>query len=195
MDNAFSPAPLAPAVLAIAREATCGELPLARGSASPPLASIVAGHRRVLCAISPDDAGKRIVQRVVAALAGGDGHRASLGIVSAAHFELPLDASACLYPTPLDRRVRLIIDRQRALDRLVAELGLHEAEVFATAGTPRREIRELAALWHADLLLFARNAGTGLRNRRGNAAICATVGLDDDGGVTKRSLLDCLMPF
>jgi nucleotide-binding universal stress UspA family protein len=175
MDNALS-----------ARAATrCAELSPLPETATPSLAGILSGCRRVLCAINPDDAGRRIVQRVVALL---DGRDVRLGVVSAASFELPFEGVASLYPTPLDRRARLIVERQRALDALVAGLGLRDIEIFATAGVPKREIADLAALWRADLLLFARAAGTGLRQRR--LAACTVVALDDKGDVAAGSLIE-----
>lgn len=148
------------------------------------LPRLLAGYRSVLCAIEPDPVGRRIVARVADVM----GRHGRFGIVSAAHFDLPVDASACLFPTPLDRRARLIVERQQALDALVTELRLSEAEVFATAGNPGVEVNGVAALWQADVVLFARSAKIGLRTQRGGARRrFDTVALDDEGliaGVT-----------
>lgn len=158
-------------------------------AAVPSLARLLSGRRRVLCAIEPDETGRRIVARIAATLAGSN---ARLGVVSAAWFELPVDASACLFPTPLDRRARLVVERQRALDRLVDELRLSEAEVFATAGVPSREILDVARLWNADLVLYARSAGTGLRPRKGRTGP-AIAGLGDDGSPRAGTFVDRLL--
>lgn len=157
------------------------------GDAGATLAALLAGHRRILCAIDPDAVGRAILRRVSLALTGRE---CRLGIISAARFELPVDALACVWPTPLDRRARLIVDCQRRLDRLVGELGLRDAEVFATAGTPSREIRDAARLWQADIVLYARSAGTGLRSRRRHApGDLDIVALDDDGRPARRSAI------
>lgn len=166
---------------------------LAKGETRPgevSLPRLLAGYRGILCAIAPDAAGRRIVQRVAAAIGGRD---CRLGIVSAAPFELPVDASACLFPTPLDRRARLVVARQRALDALVKELGLPEAAVFASAGHPADEIRDIADLWHADIVLFARSAKTGLRTRHGRHGRFDAVALDDDGRIAGPSFLERLL--
>lgn len=153
------------------------------------LAQLLAGYRRVLCAIVPDAGGRQILQRVAGAAAGRD---CRLGIVSAAPFALPIEASACLFPTPLDRRARLIVARQRELDQLVLELGLREAEVFATAGVPSAAIRDVARLWQADLVLFARAADTGLRQRRARPGGFDAVALDGDGRIARPTFIERL---
>lgn len=153
------------------------------------LSGLLDGHHRVLCAINPDAIGREVVDSVAVALRGRD---CRLGIVSAARFEMPLDASACLRPTPLDRRARLIVDHQRKLDRMVRELGLRDAEVFATAGMPREEIHRVAELWRADLVLFARAARTGLKPRSGNGSF-AVAAIDDACGIAHRSVIARLL--
>lgn len=179
--------PPAPGLIEAGVSRASGERRDRRGVSLPQL---LAGYRGVLCAIAPDAAGRQIVERVGAAIGGRD---CRLGVASTVPFDLPLDASACIFPTPLDRRARLIVERQRTLDDLVRELALPHAEVFALAGDPAGEIRALARLWRADVVLFARSAGTGMRNRRGRRGGFDAVGLDDHGGVAPATLAERLM--
>lgn len=150
-------------------------------SAAPTLADTLRGYNKILCAIEPDAAGRQLLWRVskAACITGS-----KIAVVSVARFEMPLDASACLRPTPLDRRARLVHQRQREIDELVNSLELSNVEVFATAGIPRRQILELARSWGADLVIHNRSSRFGLRRKQGRQSGSFDVmALGNDGQV------------